>query len=79
MFSDDVADPRITVAVCTHNRAGQLEDCLLALLAGLLLLATAESLLLLVYFSLGERAAWSAVAACSYCWGLIDLDSASLP
>ena len=41
---------------------GRYEYCLLALLAGLLLLVTAESLLLLVYFWLGERAAWDAVA-----------------
>lgn len=38
------------------------EYCLLALLAVLLFLATAESLTLLVYFRLGERTAWDAVA-----------------
>ncbi len=37
------------------------EYCLLALLAALLILATAESLMLLVYFRLGELAAWDAV------------------
>ncbi|NLF68272.1 MAG: ABC transporter ATP-binding protein [Candidatus Anammoximicrobium sp.] len=37
------------------------EYCLLALLAALLTLATAEALALLVYFRLGELAAWDAV------------------
>jgi subfamily B ATP-binding cassette protein MsbA len=38
------------------------ENCLLGLLAALLILATAESLLLLLLFRAGELAAWDAVA-----------------
>jgi subfamily B ATP-binding cassette protein MsbA len=38
------------------------EYCLLALLAALLILATAEALTLLVYFRTGELTAWAAVA-----------------
>lgn len=37
------------------------EYCLLALLAALLILATAEAVMLLVYFRLGELAAWDVV------------------